>query len=547
MRILTAPRLHHKAIALATFGSGVLSLHSLVRPALAGRLALLHQLFPVEFPSLSRFLTMVVGFALIISSFNIYKRKRRAFQAVLVLACLSVVFHLTKGIDYEEALVSMLLVILLIAGRRTFTVRSAPLDLRSVSMRLGSALTIGLAYGVAGFWFLDPRDFGIDFSMVQAASETLRYLALSRDPALLSHTSHAAWFLDSLSLMTTVMFGYIAILCYRPVVYRMHTLPQEHALAAAIARAHGRSALDFFKLWPDKSYFFSASKQAFVAYRVAGGFALALADPVGPQNEIESIVREFSVYCADNGWGLAFYETLPDFVPIYERCGFSRLRLGEDAVVDLTTFTLEGSQRKGLRTAVQKVERQGIEARRFEPPQTDEMLAQLQSVSDEWLQIPGRRERQFTLGRFDIEYVRNCPVMAAVSDEGAVQAFVNVVPSYRRGEISIDLMRRRGEAPNGVMDFLLVKLMLDSRNRKFERFNLGMAPMSGFRVTEDASPEERAIHFFFQHLNFVFSFSGLRAYKAKFATRWEPCYVIHRAMLDLPRVGLALARVSEIR
>ena len=91
------------AIAIATLASGLLNLYSLIQPSLSSRLALLYQIFPLEFVQLSRFLTLVLGFALVISSFNVFRRKRRAFQVVAVLAVLSIVFHLTKGVDYEEA------------------------------------------------------------------------------------------------------------------------------------------------------------------------------------------------------------------------------------------------------------------------------------------------------------------------------------------------------------------------------------------------------------------------------------------------------------
>ena len=272
-----------------------------------------------------------------------------------------------------------------------------------------------------------------------------------------------------------------------------------------------------------------------------------LGDPVGPEDEIESTIRGFSAFCGENDWGVAYYQTLPDFLPIYKRCGLSTLKLGEDAIVDLRAFTLEGKQRKGLRDSMHKVERQGIEVRHHEPPLSDALLAELKAVSDDWLQIPGRRERQFTLGRFETEYIRRSPVLVAADRNGLVQAFVNAIPSYRKGETTIDLMRRRGTAPNGVMDYLLVKTMMDARDRGFQRFSLGLAPMSGFRQQESPTAEERAIHAFFRHLTFVFSFSGLRAYKAKFATDWEPRYIIYHHAMDLPRVGTTLARISEIR
>lgn len=334
-------------ITLATLGNGVLNLYSLVHPALPARLAPLYRLLPIEFVALSRFMTLVVGFALIISSLNVYKRKRRALQAVVVLASLSIVFHLVKGIDYEEASLSLLVIGLLAAGRHHFTVRSRPPDLQLAALRLGITLLVGIGYGVAGFWLLDPREFGINFSFREAALQTLLYLALSGDPRLVPHTRHAAWFLDSLSVMTAVMVFYSITLLFRPVLYRLRTLPQERAAATEIARQHGRAALDFFKLWPDKSYFFAPSKRAFLAYRVGGGFALVLADPVGPEEEIESTVRDFSRFCRENDWRFAFYQTLPDFLPIYERCGLAKLKLGEDAIVDLHKFTLEGKQKKG--------------------------------------------------------------------------------------------------------------------------------------------------------------------------------------------------------
>jgi len=114
--------------------------------------ALLSRLLPLEFVTLSRFMTLVVGFALVISSLNIYKRKRRALQVGIGLASLSIVFHLARGgVDYEEASLSGVLILLLIAGKRRFTVRSGLPDVKETAVRLGSALLIGIAYGVAGF------------------------------------------------------------------------------------------------------------------------------------------------------------------------------------------------------------------------------------------------------------------------------------------------------------------------------------------------------------------------------------------------------------
>jgi phosphatidylglycerol lysyltransferase len=183
-----------------------------------------------------------------------------------------------------------------------------------------------------------------------------------------------------------------------------------------------------------------------------------------------------------------------------------RLKVGDDAIVRVDAFSLTGKSAKSLRSKLNQLEKLGIRAQSYTPPIADRVLDQARSVSDEWLTIPGRRERQFTLGRFNRDYLRSTEILAAEDDSGRMLGFLNFIPSYRPGEATLDLMRRRTEGPNGIMDYLFIQAFLIARQRGFERVNLGMAPMSGFLPGEQASPDERAIHAFFQKLNFVFSF-----------------------------------------
>lgn len=533
--------------ALMTLGSGIVNIYSVIGPALPHRMRLLEALFPLEFIHVARFLTLIIGFALIVSAINVYKRKRRAFVVVVSLSILSIVFHLTKGLDYEEATVSLLLLVVLAAASSRFTVKSGAPDLGAGFLRLVAAAFIALAYGVMGFWLLDRREFGVDFHLGDAIRETFRYLTYSGSSNLVPHTRYARWFLDSLFVMTATAILYSLYSLFRPTIYQFRTHPRERLLAREIVERNGRSSLDFFKYWHDKSYFFSPSRRGFVAYSVGGHFALALGDPVGPDEEMEELVSGFAAFCAENDWGAAFHQTLPDFLAIYEKLGFRKLKIGDDAIIDLASFSLDGKERKSLRHVANKLEDSGLHYEWYDAPLSDETLAGLKEVSDDWLRIAGRRERQFTLGVFNEAYVRSTGVSAALDRDGLVQAFANQIPSFAKGEATIDLMRHRLEAPTGVMDYLFVKLFLDFKGRGFTRFNLGMAPMSGFQENEKATVEEKAIHAFFQRLNFLFSYRGLKRYKAKFADRWEPRYTIYRSPIDLPRVALALGKVSEMR
>ena len=540
-------RIAVRALGLITLGSGIVTIVSAAGRSLPSRLTTLRGVFPLSFLHISRFLSLLIGFALAVSSLNILKRKKRAFVLVMILAGLSVVFHLAKGLDYEEASLSLALMIVLYLARKNFRVKSSSLpDLRTTLVPLGIALAVTLLYGTVGFWLLEKRDFGVSFSAADSIRRTLSALVFVQDPFLVPQTRFAVWFLDSLDLISVTALLFILYSLFRPVFYRLRTLPEERIEAARILDSHGRSSLDPFKLAHDKAFYFSESGASFIAYRVSRGFAVTLADPVGPEAELPGLIRSFAGFCEDNDWRLAFYQVLPDFLALYRQAGFKKMKVGEDAIVDFEAFNLGGKSMKHIRHALNQFDKTGLRAVYYEPPIPDDVLARLREVSDDWLRIPGRRERGFTVGVFSEAEIRPSPVFAALGPDGRVLAFVNIIRSYAPGETTIDLMRHCRDAPPGIMDSLFVKLFEKQKENGFRRFSLGLAPLSGFLSGEESGAEERAVQYFLQRLNFIFSYEGLSDYKAKFATHWEPRYTIYRNVFELPRMAIALLRISGL-
>jgi phosphatidylglycerol lysyltransferase len=531
---------------LLTFGSGLVNFISVISPSLPERREILREIFPIIFLHFSRFITLLAGFALIVASINIYRRKKTALILVLILSAVSIVFHLTKGLDYEEAFLSLVLFVLLAITRNEYTVKSGIPDFQANLYRLVFAGFIALFYGIAGFWLLDPREFGINFTLPDAIHRAFMFFSLVGDPSIHPHTHHARWFLDSLYLITGAFIVYAVVQIFHPVVYRYRILPLERAQASSIVARFGRSSQDFFKYWPDKSFFMIPGSDIFLSYRVGGRYALVFGDPVGPEEEMERIVREFAELCRGNDWRLGIHQALPDFLPVYHRLGFKKLKIGDDAIVDLTRENLQDYLLAKFHHTFARLEKKGFRAEYHAPPITDEIFSSVRAVSDEWLTIQGRRERGFTLGKFDPDYVRSTPLFTVSDPDGRIQAFANIIPSFRKGDTTVDLMRRREHTQSGVMDFLFVKLLLRSAEEGFKTFNMGMAPMAGFQEREEATAEERAIHAFFQNLNFLFSYRGLRSYKAKFADIWEPRYLIYQNALDLPGLAVALNKVSTV-
>jgi phosphatidylglycerol lysyltransferase len=534
------------AIALITAASGLVNIYSVLGDIPPDHARILAKFLPIEFQVLSRYLTLLIGFALVVSSVSILRRKRMAFWLVLTLCVLSVISHLTKGIAYEGAAVSLVLLAVLLLNRKRFVVGSGIPDLRLAVIRAAAGVLIVFCYGITGFWLLDEKEFGINFDLTDSFKRTASIISLTDGLRLTPHTAYARWFIESAYLMTIAAITYAGLAFFRPVIYRFRWLPRERLLAARVTEGYGRSSLDFFKLWPDKSYYFNETSNCFIAFSVANNLAIALADPAGPEDEVEETVRSFMSLCRSNDWGVAFYQVPPDCLPIYKRLGLKRLKIGDEARVYLKGFNLEGRHRKKLRSNVRRFEERGYRIVECEPPLNDEVVRKSKEVSDDWLSLPGRRERRFTLGSFNKAYLRATPLYALVDGEGTFIAFVNRIKSYRPAEATIDLMRHRADAPNGAMDYLFTKLFLDCKAKGYEWFSLGMAPLAGFREGERPGAQERAIHYVISHLNSLFNYSGLRRFKAKYADEWEPRYLIYQHAIALPQVAIALMKASEM-
>lgn len=514
------------------------------------RFASLPHLLGVDLPfglhGAGRSLIVASGFGLVYLSLQLFQRRRTAWLIATGLSALAVLVHLLRGNAWYTAAAPAATFAALLVFRARFSVRSEITSVGQGLLLLALGLLVALAYGTLGFWLLDRRDFGVEFHLSDAFARTLREFSLIGNDDLVARSRHARWFLVSLRVLgvTVGIFGLYSL--FRPVAYRLRTLPHERTVVREILAGYGRSPLDYFKLWSDKSYFFSQGRDAVIAYKASLSVAISLGDPVGPDARLEPLTRDFLAYCADNGWSAAFHQVLPNLVPMYRGLGLDVLKIGEEAIIDLERFSTTTVENKELRRVRHKFQRDGYTVVRTRPPHRPSLLEEVREVSDEWLLLPGRRERGFTLGRFDRNYVAETPLAMLQDASGRAIAFVNEIPAYAAGMATIDLMRHRRDIPNGAMDFLFLELMLALRQERYQRFSLGLAPFSGVGDRPGAGVQERAVHQMFEHLNRFFSYKGLRAYKAKFEPVWEDSFLVYQGgPLGLARTALALRRATE--
>lgn len=538
-------RAAYRIPAVFTGLTGLLAVVSLLLPRGQHRFNRIEPFWLFSIPAFSRTFTLLAGFFLLFLAYNLWRRKRVAWMVAVVLLASLVVAHLLKRHDEIFSAVTAVNLAILLWQRRWFTVRQDTPTLRQGLLRFGLSLLFALIYGTVGFYLSEERAFGHEFDARAAVTVTLRTFFNLGESGLIPQTRHARWFLDSLQVLGAVSMTYAVLSLARPVVWRRTTHQRERERARALVTTYGDSSLDYFKHAEDKLFFFASNGRGVASFGLANGVAVVLGDPVAASDDDFALtLREFLDLCETNDWEPAFLQATPKRLEAYRAAGLSAAKIGEEASVDLDRFTLQGGAMKDVRYLVRRLEREGYRVVFSAPPQPDDMIQRLRAVSDEWLSIGGHRERRFTLGRFEDDYIRASPIFAVESPEGEIVAFANLIPDGKQGEATIDLMRRRRE-PSGVMEYLFVKMFQSLKEQGFHAFSLGMAPLANVGVDPDAPFVERMLRQAYEHLNMLFSYKGLRSFKDKFKPDWEPRYLIYRSELALPKVALAIVRLTE--
>jgi phosphatidylglycerol lysyltransferase len=268
-------------------------------------------------------------------------------------------------------------------------------------------------------------------------------------------------------------------------------------------------------------------------YGVQGRTWAALGDPVGPAELVPGLIRAFLERCDDFGGTPVFYEARKDYLHHYADFGLTFIKLGEEARVDLSAFTLEGGAAHRFRQALRRFEKADVVFRIVPPAGVAGIIQQLRRVSDDWLGHKGA-EKGFSLGFFDEEYLSRYPI-AVIERQDRILAFANIWTGADRHELSVDLMRYDHDAPGGVMESLFTQLIVWGRDNGYRWFSLGMAPLSGFEHSPVAPLWNRAGTFLYEHGEAVYNFQGLRLFKQKFNPVWEPHYLAYPGGFGLAR------------
>lgn len=294
----------------------------------------------------------------------------------------------------------------------------------------------------------------------------------------------------------------------------------------------------------DKQWFCDSEQEAFLAYRSIGNRNFVLGDPVGNPCAHRKVIEQFVTYCLGQRRTPVFYQTTSSYLPLYKQLGLHCMKIGQEAQVELNQFHLNGKAWLKLRNRLNKFHRSGYSVRVMHPPYSDDLMLNLQAISDEWLR--GRKEKSFSVSAFTPEYVSRFPVAILIDPAGNIAAFVTIAgdpPSVEAGSyeedvsighMTLDLMRYSNACPHGTMDFLFLSVMLWAKERKYAICSLGVAPLANVCDSVIAK-------LIYTYGNKLYNFKGLYEYKNKFAPQWKDVYLVSAsATLPLTAVLLTL-------
>ncbi len=530
--------------AALLFMLGVVNIISVLTPSVSGRMHILRNYIPNEAIHASNYFVLASGLLLLITAAFMLRGLRTAWWFAILLSIGSLIGHLTKAIDYEEAIIAFIAMLSLYSTRKEYVVKSNP-RLRGIGIQTALiSMAAVMFYGVVGFYFLNVKYFSIDFSLAQSIKYTLLNYFLIGSPDLIAAGKFTRYFIDSIQISGFLSMGFLVFTLISPYVWKREPEKSELDEALALTKLYGNSAMDYFKTYRDKQLFFSEAGNCFISYKVSGNFAVILEDPVAENRDVmlQSLVS-FSKYCSDNGLKSISYRVPAESLGMYRQLGKKSLYLGQEAVVDLNSFTLSGGDKKSMRNAINKVTERGFKAHIAEPPLKEGLMQKLKAVSDEWLLDMERQEFVFSQGMFVWDEIRKQTVIVVENEEEKVIGFLNIIPDFAKNEGTYDLVRKTSDAPNGVIDFMIVEMFNYFKGLNIRYVNLGFAPLSGIEIPEDIS--ERSMKFAYEKIKSFAHYKGMREYKEKFSPVWHDKYLVYEHDFDLLIIPSLLSKVIK--
>ena len=323
----------------------------------------------------------------------------------------------------------------------------------------------------------------------------------------------------------------------------------EQIMRTLIDNESGVDSLSYFALRDNKTIIWSRNKKAAIAYSVINGIMITTGDPVGDRESWPDAMKLFIKEAELHAWIPCIYGCSQDAGEIWvKETGFSALEIGDEAIVEVEDFTLEGSAMKNVRQMVARVRRVGITSYiKRSGDLTATERENFSKLANDWRRGGPERGFSMALGRFCDERDPNL-VISWSEQNGTPIALLQFVPWGPNG-LSLDIMRRSENSENGVNEELIVSTIEWAKQNNINKISLNFATFRSIFARGSQLGAGPITKINYRALKFLSRFAQMESlyrFNMKFRPIWEPRFVVYPGASNLLRVTIAILNIESL-
>jgi len=510
----------------------------------------INNLLPVAVNSTAFATALFTGILIIIIARGLIRRKRRAWLFAVIVVALNIGSDLFRNHYHPRQLTVMaILFIALIAFRAEFYAVSDPATKRQP---LYAFLRILGLVVISGLLLVEFRNsdqlmgnpsFGKVFLYVMEGlvgiTGSLKFVNDRTGDAI-----------DNALLALGIFTIVIPLALYFRRVSPQKKMSDEdfELVKKLINHDRDQDSLGYFATRRDKNVIYSNNKKAGIAYRVQGGVMLASGDPFGEYSLWGEAIENFLEEARRHAWTPAVMGASDHGGEVWvEKAGMLAIDIGDEAVIKVSDFTLEGRPMANVRQMVNRVIKKGFttETAKFVelPAETQK---ELRSLAKHWRYGVPERGFSMSLDRFGEACDENTYITIARQD-GAIKGLLYFVP-WCDDRLSLDRMQRERGSETGINEYLIATTVEFAKTHGITHISLNFAAFRSLFERADkisAGPITRGTRNIIRFFNNWFQVESLLRFNAKFQPEWQTRYVLYPRTADLAKVAWAALRAEK--
>ncbi|MDQ1700921.1 MAG: lysyl-tRNA synthetase, class, partial [Frankiaceae bacterium] len=430
--------------------SGVLNITSTFAPRLYHHVRAVAEAFPAEVTGAATGATVFSGVLLLLLTRGLRRRKQRAHRLAVAVLAITAVLHIARGLDVGESIVCLVLLVALLVYRAEFYAASDPRTRWGALAWFLTAAPIAVGFSLAVLMWrartiVTPHPFSAELEHVLlgliGVTGPLEFTSQRMDNAF----GTALFVLGALIGISTI---YLVLRPAEPLASL--DAEDERRLRELLAKHGAGDSLGYFALRRDKAVIWSPTGKSAITYRVISGVMLASGDPLGDSEAWPGAIKQFIQEAERHAWVPAVIGCSERAAEVWSReADLDALEFGDEAVLDVANFSLDGRPMRNVRQMVNRVERADFTAavckvRDIAPERIKELSAQASS----WASTETERGFSMALGRLGDPADADCLMVEALfpaeradpGPVGDVAGLLSFVPWGSDG-FSLDVMR----------------------------------------------------------------------------------------------------------